>query len=293
MAPAAKWASWADVLPMISERLPVFGDEILEAMTGESVLSLRTRTECVAHVLEALTEANPDATVLSIDGVSAFDMVSRRVMLAALHRVLGGDQILPFVRLLYKSLSRYLWEDDEGVVHHILQGEGEESGYPLMPLFFTLGIHDASGVEARGCQTLQRTAAASGSREQVWKGSGLPTDQQGIQVLGTLLGHTDFVIAHLVRVLNDHRTLLKRITVVQDVQCAWALLLPQRSWQGPLPSSSREILLVLSAAGFLARDTASLPVALGEMGLRSASRSRQSACQGQLGGHPFHGQLEQ
>ena len=36
----------------------------------------------MAHVLQALMEANPDAIVLSIDGVSAFDMASRRAMLA-------------------------------------------------------------------------------------------------------------------------------------------------------------------------------------------------------------------
>ena len=43
------------------------------------------------------TSVDGNATVLSIDGVSAFDMVSRRAMLAALERVPGGDQILPFV----------------------------------------------------------------------------------------------------------------------------------------------------------------------------------------------------
>ena len=107
----------------------------VERFTAPFQYALRTRagTECVAHVLQALTEANPDATVLSIDGVSAFDMVSRLAMLAALRRVPGGDQILPFIRLFYGSQSRYFWEDDAAVVHHILQGEGGEQGDPLMP----------------------------------------------------------------------------------------------------------------------------------------------------------------
>ena len=61
---------------------------------------------------------------LTVHGVSAFDMVSRRAMLAALRRVPGGDQILPFVRLFYGSQLRCFWEDDAAVVHHILQGEG-------------------------------------------------------------------------------------------------------------------------------------------------------------------------
>ena len=50
----------------------------------------------------------------------------------------------------------------------------------------------------------------------MWKGSGLPTELQGIKVLGTPLGHPDFVAAHLDRVLSDHRTLLERIPAVQD-----------------------------------------------------------------------------
>ena len=48
----------------------------VERFTAPFQYALRTRagTERVAHVLQALTEANLDATVLSIDGVSAFDM---------------------------------------------------------------------------------------------------------------------------------------------------------------------------------------------------------------------------
>ena len=69
----------------------------------------------------------------------------------------------------------------------------------------------------RACDTLQDIATASGSLDQVWKGSDLPTDQQGIKVLGTLLGHRDFVAAHLARVLRSHQTLLERIPAVQDV----------------------------------------------------------------------------
>ena len=35
----------------------------------------------------------------------------------------------------------YLWEDDEGVVHEVLQGEGGEQGDALMPALFSLGQH--------------------------------------------------------------------------------------------------------------------------------------------------------
>ena len=55
----------------------------------------------------------------------------------------GGDQVLPFVRLFYGSLSTFFWEDTMGGVHHILQGEGGEQGDPSMPMLFSLGQHAA------------------------------------------------------------------------------------------------------------------------------------------------------
>ena len=39
--------------------------------------------------------------------------------------------------------SKFLWEDELGVVNHIPQGEGGEQGDPLMPLLFSLGQHRA------------------------------------------------------------------------------------------------------------------------------------------------------
>ena len=47
-------------------------------------------------------------------------------MLEGLHSVDGGAEALPFVRMFYSSPSQYLWEDQEGVVHTIDQGEGGE-----------------------------------------------------------------------------------------------------------------------------------------------------------------------
>ena len=42
----------------------------VEAATApyQYVLSTRARSECIAHVIQGLTELNPEATVLSIDG---------------------------------------------------------------------------------------------------------------------------------------------------------------------------------------------------------------------------------
>ena len=55
----------------------------------------------------------------------------------------GGAEALPFVRLFYGQPSQYLWEDAEGTVHTVEQGEGGEQGDPLMSLLFSLGQHAA------------------------------------------------------------------------------------------------------------------------------------------------------
>ena len=48
-----------------------------------------------------------------------------------------------FVLQFYGHPSTHLWEDEEGVVHEIRQGEGGEQGDPLMPALFALGQHQA------------------------------------------------------------------------------------------------------------------------------------------------------
>ena len=104
-------------------------------------MSTRAGTECVAHVLQVLTEIDPQATIVSIDGVGAYDSISRKAMLEALIAMPGGSEALSFVRSFYGQPSRYVWEDEFGEVHHIDQGEGGEQGDALMPLLFSLGQH--------------------------------------------------------------------------------------------------------------------------------------------------------
>ena len=52
----------------------------------------------MAHVIQGLSELNPDSTVMSIDGISAYDQISRVVMLNGLYTHCGGETI-PFVRM--------------------------------------------------------------------------------------------------------------------------------------------------------------------------------------------------
>ena len=51
----------------------------------------------IAHALQTLTDLDDRATVLSIDGIGAFDLISRGSMLEGLRSVDGGSSALPFV----------------------------------------------------------------------------------------------------------------------------------------------------------------------------------------------------
>ena len=106
-------------------------------------LSTKAGGECIAHALQVLTDLNPRTTILSIDGVGAFDLISRGAMLNGLRSVPGGDSALPFVVQFYGNPSSYLWEDDVGDIHEICQLEGGEQGDPMMPMLYSLGQHRA------------------------------------------------------------------------------------------------------------------------------------------------------
>ena len=64
--------------------------------------------------------------------------------------------MLPFVRMFYGSPSEYLWEDNEGNVHSIPQGEGGEQGDAMMLLLFCLGQQEALQAGQRQLQAGER-----------------------------------------------------------------------------------------------------------------------------------------
>ena len=81
--------------------------ESVQAATApfQYAMSTKSGCECIAHALQGLTEPNRRATVMSIDGISAHDLVSRESMLQALADVEGGSQVLPFVSMFYGAPS--------------------------------------------------------------------------------------------------------------------------------------------------------------------------------------------
>ena len=58
----------------------------VEAATAPYQYDLSTKAgcECVARILQTLTDQDGQATVLSIDGIGAYDLISRSAMLEGL-----------------------------------------------------------------------------------------------------------------------------------------------------------------------------------------------------------------
>ena len=328
----------------------------VETFTAPFQFALTTRSgcECVAHTIQTLCQADPELTLTSLDGVSAFDLISRRTMLEGLAHVSGGASALPFVHLFYGRPSRYLWEDDHGVVHAIEQGEGGEQGDPFMPLLFAVGQHaglvatqermqgnerlfaflddiytltspsrvapvhpvvtEELGRHAHisinerkthvwnmgeGCAELQQVAEVADPTARVWRGAGVAEEEQGVRVLGAPVGHPSNVRAQLSEIQHDHQTLLDRIPSLPDLQSSWLLLLHCASARANYylrvvpPVLAEEFarehdqslwrcLCRILGIGEgecqdSARSAATLPLALGGLGLRSALRTRSSA----------------
>ena len=113
----------------------------------QCALSTRVGCECIAHAFQAVTELDQEATVTTIDGIGAYDSISRRAMLLGLDRVAGEGG----GRLFHSEPSAYLWEDASGTVHTVHQGEGGEQGDPLMPLLFFVRQHADWRPSRGGC----------------------------------------------------------------------------------------------------------------------------------------------
>ena len=248
----------------------------VESATAPFQFALSTKAggECVAHVAQALTDMDDNATLLSVDGIGAFDLVSRGAMMSGLLEVEGGASALPFVRQFYGSPSTYLWDDDDGVTHEIAQGEGGEQVDALMPLLFSLGLHrslcavsdrllpterllaflddlyvicspervshvyrvlqeelwvhsriqmhhgktqvwNRARVPPTGLDAMTAAARTADPTTIVWRGDpSLPSSKQGMKILGTPLGHPDYVQSQLRSVTESHQILFERIPCV-------------------------------------------------------------------------------
>ena len=70
-------------------------------------LSTRVGTECVTHVVQTLISMDGGATILSIDGIGAYDTISRKALMQGVADMLDGDKLIPFVRKFYSCPSTF------------------------------------------------------------------------------------------------------------------------------------------------------------------------------------------
>ena len=80
------------------------------------------------------------------------------------------------------------------------------------------------GIGLATCDILERVAQEQNPAARVWRGGGIPVEQQGIKILGTPLGHPAHVQRFLNSISEEHQTLRRRIPLVSDVQAVWLLL---------------------------------------------------------------------
>ena len=66
-------------------------------------LTTKSGCECVTHIAQTLTDLDGNTTLLSVDGIGAFDLISRGAMLQGLLEVEGGSTAFFFVRQFHGS----------------------------------------------------------------------------------------------------------------------------------------------------------------------------------------------
>ena len=117
---------------------------------ANSGLANRSGTDALVHMVRAAVEGDAQCTLVSIDGVGAYDHIARAKMLGALWRNPALRDLLPFVRLWLARQSVYVWRDENGETHDIEHGEGGEQGDALMPALFCLAMQPAlDAIQAR------------------------------------------------------------------------------------------------------------------------------------------------
>ena len=104
-------------------------------------LQARAGTDALAAHVRVALDQDPNQVLVSLDGRSAYDSISRTSFLTALKS--AAPELLPFVRLFYGRPSTYCWWDESGQCRDIAQGEGCEQGDPLAPALSALGQHAA------------------------------------------------------------------------------------------------------------------------------------------------------
>ena len=95
--------SWDIIRRLVARTMSQQLSRAVEVATApfQHAITTRAGTECIAHALQALTESDPRCITIVVDGIGAFDLISRSAMLEATRGLHGGQEALLFVRLFY------------------------------------------------------------------------------------------------------------------------------------------------------------------------------------------------
>ena len=138
-------------------------------------------------------------------------------------------------------------------------GSCSMSSSPILPFEFTTGRLKCGTEEVwlpLGIEVLQAVARVNDPDAIVWRGD--PTlrgEDQGVRILGTPLGHPDFVRSKLSALSETHDQLLEKVLTIKDLQCAWLLLL---HCCGARANYTLRVVHLELTAGFAAQHGASL-----------------------------------
>ena len=224
-----------------------------------------------------------------------FSLGQNRALLAVNARLIDGESLFAF----HDDLYVLCLPERVGEVHRVIQHE-LWSRANIRVHHGKTKVWSRAGAEPRGCEELTVAARMVKESATVWVGDhSLPSAAQGMRVLGSPIGHPDFVRSFLEQRSAEHSVLLQRIPVIPNLQLAWLLLLycaaPRSNfWLRTVPPDLVEafatahdvglwqcLCAIMNVDGDMmsasTKETATFPLSMGGLGLRSAFRLRQAA----------------
>ena len=91
--------------------------------------------EALVRALRLATESHQSTTVVSVDGVGAYNHISRSCMFQGLHDSPNLASLIPLVRMLDGGDSECLFHDESGHANIVVQSEGAEQGDCKCPTY--------------------------------------------------------------------------------------------------------------------------------------------------------------
>ena len=259
-------------------------------------LSVEDSEGVVHEVLQGEGGEQGDALMPALYSLGQHD-----ALVAIQGRLAQDERLMAFLDDIYAVGDR---PERSGAAHTAIQEElrthtGIEVHQGKTQLWNRAGVAAPAGSAA-----LTAAAQVADPSAIVWRGDPhLPPEEQGVKILGTPLGHPSCVRSQSAALTAKHEHLISNILQVQDLQCAWILLLYCASaranyalrvvhpkltdaFAAQHDASMRRALSQLLSVdpSSMYWDVASLPFTRGGMGLRSAALTSRAAYWSSLGG---------